>query len=125
MNKLREEILLKIEEMGLLLSKEVRDRVTEERMLRKQAMTDFVAEYKDLYAGHSMVALVDVEQSPLLGVVLAADLASGKSARDGFHEFAKGFTPEARRAECALLAEQSERRLGPVVITRRSLYSTW
>ena len=36
MNKLREEILLKIEEMGLLLSKEVRDRVTEERMLRKR-----------------------------------------------------------------------------------------
>ena len=41
MNKLREEILLKIEEMGLLLSKEVRDRVTEERVLRKQALTDF------------------------------------------------------------------------------------
>lgn len=61
----------------------------------EQAMTNFVAEYRDLYAGHSMAALVDVEQSPLFGVVIAADLASGKSARDSFHAFAKDFTPDA------------------------------
>mmetsp|Transcript_9711 Transcript_9711/g.23920 ORF Transcript_9711/g.23920 Transcript_9711/m.23920 type:complete len:436 (-) Transcript_9711:199-1506(-) len=41
MNKLREEVLLKIEEMGLLLSKELRDRVAEERALRKQTLADF------------------------------------------------------------------------------------
>ena len=52
MNKLREEILLKIEEMGLLLSKEVRDRVTEERMLRKQAMTDFDTKIRDFMKNH-------------------------------------------------------------------------
>lgn len=47
MNKLREEVLLKIEEMGLLLSKEVRDKVNEERTLRKQTLCDFDVKIRD------------------------------------------------------------------------------
>ena len=47
MNKLREEVLLKIEEMGLLLSKEVRDKVNEERAIRKQTLCDFDVKIRD------------------------------------------------------------------------------
>jgi hypothetical protein len=61
----------------------------------EQALTEFLDEYKDMYAGHSMVAFVDVESAPIGGVVLAADLQSGKSTRDAFHAFTKKFTPDA------------------------------
>ncbi len=61
----------------------------------EQALAEFVDDYRDHYTGHGAVAFVDVEASPLAGIMLAADLQAGKSARDSFQAFAKGFTPDA------------------------------
>ena len=76
MNKLREEILLKIEEMGLLLSKEVRDRVTEERMLRKQSMTDFDTKIRDFMKNHGQQQRMETNKVRLFhSVVIVGEVA--------------------------------------------------
>ena len=77
MNKLREEVLLKIEEMGLLLSKEVRDKVNEERTIRKQTLCDFDVKIRDfiknvLQSQHAATAKVSKR---LTTVVKSVDLS--------------------------------------------------
>lgn len=84
MNKLREEVLLKIEEMGLLLSKEVRDRILEERNQRKSALAEFDLRVRDFVkaVSQNQAAGTNKLSKRLTTVVKSVDLceASWKSA---------------------------------------------
>ncbi|CAD7969818.1 unnamed protein product [Amoebophrya sp. A25] len=116
MNKLREEVLLKIEEMGLLLSKELRDRVSEERALRKQTLADFDLKIREFIKSVSSSQSAMVTKLSRKTTQLAK---SGESSEQGWKQGVGSVANVIRSLQPALDREIQQRVANESKINRK------